>query len=77
MEPVSIITLIGLISSLTLTILKEFFSARARARERKEKFQMEYNDFLKIIENHLVELKAKSKQDSRSAKDLEDQIDKE
>ena len=76
MEPISVLTLVGLSISLLLSILKEIFSARARARQRSEKFEISKKEFLELVEKILINERAVLAKESRQAKDIEDELER-
>ena len=77
MEPVSTVTLIGLIIGLVMTILKEFFSAKARARERNEKFEFEKKQFLEIVSKAVSNMRDEVARENRRVGDVDDRVDDE
>lgn len=77
MEPISLLTFLGLFLTLGIQLLKEFFSARARAREENRKFKIDQETFFKWIEGHIAETRAQGRRDSGEARDVEERMERE
>lgn len=71
-----IVILVSQLMGLTVLILKEFFSARARARERNEKFEVSKTLFLKFVDDSIVNLREEAKRENRDVGDVEDRVDR-
>ena len=76
MEPISIVTFIGLILSLLTGIMREFFSYRARVRQRNEKFEITKKIFLEFIDKTLASLREEARRENGRIGDVEDEIDR-
>ena len=63
--------------SLFIGIFKEFFSARARAREANEKFEIKKADFLKWVDSSLIQFREQTRDDNREVGDVQDRVDEE
>jgi len=61
---------------MVITIMSEILSAKARARERNEKFKIEKKQFLVIVDNAVIRLRKELSDDSRDAGDVEDRVDR-
>lgn len=75
MEPVSLLTVVGLSLTLIINIWKEYFTARAEAKKRNEEFKLTKTVFLQLVDNALLDLRTEAKKESQEAGDLEDRVD--
>lgn len=71
-----IVAIVGLVLKMVITIMSEILSAKARARERNEKFKIEKKQFLVIVDNAVIRLRKELSDDSRDAGDVEDRVDR-
>ena len=65
-----VIVIIGLV----MKIFSEVLSARAKAKERKEAFEMDKSKFLDLANKILIKERAQLARESRDARSVEDQI---
>lgn len=77
MEPISIVTLIGLILGLVGTIVKEVFSAKARAKKLGEEYVFNKAKFLEIISKATSEMRDEVARENRRIGDVDDRVDDE
>lgn len=62
---------------LSTLVLTEIFTAKKRAREANEKFEMDQVQFWKMVDLATEKMLDESEKDSKKAKKVEDQIDAE
>ena len=74
MEPISTLSFIGLVVTLIIGIMKEFFSARARAREVNAKFEIDKKKFLEFVDNSISKLRDETKAENGKIGDVEDRV---
>lgn len=74
---IEILSLIGLLIPLITSILKEFFSSRARAREENKKFELNKKIFLEFLDRSLADMRKEVAEMNQRSGDLQDTIDRE
>jgi len=72
-----VIAFLSLLIPLILTIVKEFLSAKARARERGEKHKIDLKGFLEMVDRSLVKLREEAREENRDIQNTEDRMDEE
>lgn len=75
MTPISTLTFVGLVITLVLTIIKEYFSAAARAKEKKEKFEIDNKKFLEMVAVSIIKLRESMKKENGNVSKVEVIID--
>ena len=67
--------IIPLIVQLLILILKEYFSARSKAKEERREFKLDQTAWAVIVKNALAKMRADAGNDSAQAGHVEDQVD--
>lgn len=73
----SLLSLLPSFLKIAIMVLEEVFLARYRARERKEKWDATQMELAKATERALERFKIGLIEDTKKAKDMQDQIDQE